>query len=99
MLMEATKVKVCPEKDKIVILLIDEMDVREGIVYEKLTGRMIGFSNLGDVNNHLLQFEKDLHNTSTSMPNAVQLNKNPFTPPLTHPCFSASASNPSIYYL
>ena len=38
MLMEVTHVDTCPEKDKFVILLIDEMYVREGIVYEKHTG-------------------------------------------------------------
>ena len=71
MLMEATHVDTCPEKDKLVVLLIDEMYVREGIVYKKHSERMIGFSNLRDINSHLSQFEQGLHNSSKSMPNAV----------------------------
>ena len=47
MLMEATHVNTCPDKNKYVVLLIDKMYVREGIVYEKHSGWMIGFSNLG----------------------------------------------------
>ena len=71
MLMEVTHVNTSPEKDKFVVLLIDEMYVREGILYEKHTGRMIGFSNLGDINSHLSQFEQGVHNSSISISNAV----------------------------
>ena len=38
-----------------VILLIDEMYVKEGLVYSKTTGALIGFIDLGDINNHLHQ--------------------------------------------
>ena len=59
MLMEAVHVETCPEREKLVVLLMDEMYIREDIVYEKHSGKMIGFSNLGSVNNHLLQFEQN----------------------------------------
>ena len=42
------------EWQKIVILLIDEMYIKENIVYNKHTGRIVGFTDLGDVN-HLLR--------------------------------------------
>ena len=29
-------------------------------MYDKHTGKMVGFCNLGDVNNHLLSFERSL---------------------------------------
>lgn len=59
-LMQAAKIGVCPEWHKYVILLVDEMYIREGLVYNKYTGRMTGFVELGDVNNHLLAFEQSL---------------------------------------
>ena len=39
------------EWQKIVILLLDEMYIKENIVYNKHRGRIVGFT---DVNNHLL---------------------------------------------
>ena len=40
------------------VLLIDEMYIREDLVYNKHTGKMIGFTDLGNINNHLLLFER-----------------------------------------
>ncbi len=60
MLIKATKLESCPERDKYVILLLDEMHIRQDIVYDKHTGAMIGYTNLGDINEHLLKFEKSL---------------------------------------
>ena len=57
MLMEAVQIDTCPERDKCVTLLMDEMYIREGLVYEKHSGRMIGYSHLGDVNSQLTEFE------------------------------------------
>lgn len=39
------------------------MYIREDLVYDKHSGRMIGFANLGDVNNHLLAFERSVKNS------------------------------------
>ena len=58
--MEAAKVRCCPEREKNVILLLDEMHVKKDLVYDKHSGAMIGFANLGDINDHLLQFESSL---------------------------------------
>ena len=38
------------------VLLLDEMYIREDLVNEKQTGNIIGFVNLGDVSNHLLAY-------------------------------------------
>ena len=59
--MEAAEVKTCAERNKCVILLLDEMHVREDLVYDKHEGELIGFTNLGDINDHLATYEKALN--------------------------------------
>ena len=39
-------------------LIIDEMKIKEGLVYNKQSGNVIGFTDLGDINNHFTRFEK-----------------------------------------
>ena len=39
------------------IILLDEMYIKENIVYNKHTWRIEGFTDLGDVNNHLLRYD------------------------------------------
>lgn len=46
------------------MLLIDEMHIREGLVYNKHTGELVGFVDLGDINNHLTKVEKSLNGSS-----------------------------------
>lgn len=60
MLMDAAKVKSCPEREKCTLLILDEMHIREDLVFDKHTGTIIGFANLGEINEHLMQFEKSL---------------------------------------
>ena len=59
-LFEAANLATCPEYEKLVVLLVDEMYIREDLVYEKQTGKLIGFTNLGEINNHLLAFEHEV---------------------------------------
>ena len=47
------------------------MHIKEGLVYDKHTGRMIGFVDLGDINNHLLEFERSLETDSTAKSTAL----------------------------
>jgi len=49
MLMQAAAVDTCPEREKCTILLLDEMHIREDLVFDKHTGAMIGFANLGNI--------------------------------------------------
>ena len=44
MLIDASGVKTCPERNKQVILLLDEMHIREDLVFDKHSGRLIGFT-------------------------------------------------------
>ena len=60
MLIESAQVKACPERNKCVVLLLDEMHIREDLVYDKHTGELIGFTNLDDISNHLFAYEMAL---------------------------------------
>ena len=40
------------------------MHIRQDIVFDRHTGQIIGFTNLGDINQHLLEFEESLATTS-----------------------------------
>ena len=59
-LMKAAHFGSCPVWQKLVFLLLDEMYIREDLVYNKHSGKLVGFVNLGDLNNHLLEFERSL---------------------------------------
>ena len=48
-----------------VVLLIDEMKVKEGIVYDKHNAHVTGF--VGDVNNQLAEFETQCHQNDSGM--------------------------------
>lgn len=50
------------EWQKFVVLLHDEVKIKSDLVYCKQTGELIGFANLGDVNNALIDFEKKFQN-------------------------------------
>ncbi len=60
LLVEAAEVNSCPERNKYVLLLLDEMHVREDLVYYKHTGELIGSTNLGDINDQLGTYEMAL---------------------------------------
>ena len=60
MLMDAARIKTCPEREKYVVLPLDEMHIRDDLVYDKHSGKMIGFANLGEVSKHLSQYEQSL---------------------------------------
>ena len=64
-LLQAANFRSCPEWHKLVVLLLDEMHIRENLVYDRRTGRMIGFTNLGDINNRLLAFEQSVEENET----------------------------------
>ena len=47
------------------MILIDEMHIREDLVFDKHSGR---FANLGAINNHLIDFEQSISSQSESVP-------------------------------
>lgn len=56
------------EANTYVSLIIDEVHIKEDLVYNKHEGSLIGFANLGDINNHLLSFERSLSDEHEQMP-------------------------------
>ena len=57
-LMSAAKIEEGMEEwKKCVVLVMDEMYIKEDLVYNKHSGALIGFANLGDTNEHLLKFQ------------------------------------------
>lgn len=57
LLEEVEKMKLLDER-KYVGLLVDEMKVKEGLVYNKTTGEIVGFTSLGDINEQLQRLEQ-----------------------------------------
>ena len=41
------------------------MHVQEDLVYNKHSGHVVGFANLGEVNDYLLQLERSIEGNST----------------------------------
>jgi len=54
------EVKSIPESKRYVILLLNEMKIRENIVCNKHTSEMVGFISLGDINNSILDLQRDM---------------------------------------
>ncbi len=52
-LQQESKLPTLPESKKYVTLTIDEMKVKENLVYDKNSGEIIGFTSLGGVNDDL----------------------------------------------
>ena len=57
-LIEASRLLTSPSYCCYVALLIDEMHIKEDLVYNKHSGKLIGFVDLADINNHLARFEQ-----------------------------------------
>ena len=68
MLIDASKVASCPEREKYVLLLLDEMHVKKDLIFNKHSGELIGFSNLGDINNHLEVYLRSLDTDIEQLP-------------------------------
>ncbi len=48
-----------PENRKFFGILLDEMNIREGLVFNKYSGKIIGFTELGTINDDLLRLEQE----------------------------------------
>ena len=57
-LMSIADVAQVEDWQKYIIVLTDEMHICEDLVYDKHTGALLGFTNLGDINTHLNRFEQ-----------------------------------------
>ncbi len=66
-LLEAAHIATCAEYEKNVVVTIDEMHIKEDLVFDKHTGALIGFANLGDLNQHFQQLEQSLEPASDAI--------------------------------
>ena len=67
-LLEEARYNDLEDWQKFVVLLHDEVKIKSDIVYCKHTGELTGFANLGDVNNALVDFEKQCQNETSNAP-------------------------------
>ena len=65
-LMSVADVTRIQDWQKYVVVLMDEMHIREDLIYDKHTGALLGFTNLGDVNSHLDRFERSVETNTIS---------------------------------
>ena len=61
------------EQRKYCGILLDEMKIKENLVYDKFTGGVIGFINLGNINDELLSFEQEFLSDQDHRPIANHL--------------------------
>lgn len=59
-LLRASEVSTTADWEKCVCLVMDEMYIKEDLVYNKHSGELVGFANLGETNDQLLQLQKNL---------------------------------------
>jgi len=73
--MEAANIASCPEYEENVLLIMDEMHIKESLILDKHTGALVGFTNLREMNEHLQKFEQSLEanggNTQEPLANSV----------------------------
>ena len=65
-LMEIAKLGDLQDFQKCIALIMDEMHVKEDLVFSKHSGNLIGFTNLGHINDLLLQYERSLESDAES---------------------------------
>jgi len=57
-LYHAVKLDNCKEMVKQMIILLDDMYIKDSLVYDKHSRELIGFTDLGDINFHLTKLEQ-----------------------------------------
>jgi len=66
-LLDGTKQQKPPHLSKYVGFVIDEKHIKEGLVYNKSTGTLTGYSDLGEVNKLLMAVEEKFKDPSSNM--------------------------------
>ena len=65
-LLEHANVNRLGEWEKFVVLILDEMHIRDELVYDKHAGNLVGFTDLGEVNHHLERLEWSVRESDTA---------------------------------
>ena len=72
-LAEEAQLSKLPEWKKHIVISIDEMKLKEGLVYNKHELEVIGFVDLGDVSNQLMKLERECLNDEDNPPLATHI--------------------------
>jgi len=75
MLINAAKVKTCFNREKCVILLLDEMHIREQLIFDKHSAAITGYANISDIVSHLDEFESKVDNADESSQTSSERHK------------------------
>jgi len=67
-LKEHAKLDESPNHKNLVGLLFDEIHIKEGLVFDKNTGNLIGFVDLGDINNDFLRYSNSESGSECKLP-------------------------------
>jgi len=59
------------EWQKRMVFIIDEIHIKEDLVFDKTTGELKGFIKLGNMNNYLLNLESSLSNDASQFANSM----------------------------
>ena len=65
-LMDAVDFGSIKEYQKNVSLIFDEMKIKSGLIFCKSTGKLVGFSEMGDINDVTSGFERTVREEKTS---------------------------------
>ena len=72
-LQKEAKIEDLPENRRFCALILDEMKIKENLIYDKHDGKIIGFVNLGGINDELLQLERECKGENDRPPIAKHL--------------------------
>ena len=72
-LLKESQVNELSEQRKYCGIVFDEMKVKESLVYDKFTGSVVGFTNLGEINNDLCALEQECREDREHAPVANHL--------------------------
>ena len=64
MLVREARLSDLPEWKRHVVLLLDEMKIKQSLVYDKNESKIVGFVSLGEVNDQLANFEREASNAT-----------------------------------
>ena len=67
-LKEYAKLDESPNHKNLVGLLFDEIHIKEGLVFDKNTGNLIGFADLGDINNDFIRYSNSDSDGESKLP-------------------------------
>ena len=54
------KIDKLTENEKNIALLFDEMHIKSGLVFSRSSGKLVGFTDMGDINNELDEFNRNI---------------------------------------